>query len=72
MNNRDVIPDMKAGNREPTYLLRIGVIFLAVVSFFTTANGMREYIFHNNAIAYAASAAIQGNLCRGRIKAFIG
>lgn len=62
MNNRDVIPDMKAGNREPTYLLRIGVIFLAVVSFFTTANGMREYIFHNKAIAYAASAAIQGIL----------
>jgi len=46
-----------------TYLLQTAVIFLAIVSFFTTANGMREYIFQKNgAIAYTASAAIQGIL----------
>lgn len=44
-------------------LLRIGVIFLAIVSFFTTANGMKKYIFVNDGvIAYSASAAIQGIL----------
>lgn len=46
-----------------TSLLQIGVVFLAVVSFFTTANGMKEYIFRDNSlIAYAASAAIQSIL----------
>lgn len=46
-----------------TSLLRIGVLFLALVSFFTTANGMRSYIFKDNGgIAYAASAAIQSIL----------
>jgi len=51
------------GRRSNTHLLRLGVIFLSVVSFFTTANGMRDYIFQDNAfIAYAASAAIQGIL----------
>lgn len=50
-------------NRNSTQLLRIGVIFLSVVSFFTTANGMSKYIFNDNdIIAYAASAAIQGIL----------
>ncbi|MCM1118688.1 MAG: hypothetical protein NC543_04930 [bacterium] len=43
-----------------TSLLQIGVIFLAVVSFFTTANGMNKYIFPDEKfVAYAASAAIQ-------------
>ena len=51
------------GGRGNTHLLRLGVIFLSIVSFFTTANGMRDYIFQDNAfIAYAASAAIQGIL----------
>lgn len=46
-----------------TNLLRIGVIFLSIVSFYTTANGMNDYIFIDNAtVAYAASAAIQGIL----------
>lgn len=46
-----------------TKLLRIGVIFLSIVSFYTTANGMNDYIFTDNAtVAYAASAAIQGIL----------
>jgi hypothetical protein len=49
--------------RDNTRLLRVGVVFLAVVSFFTTANGMRKYIFvDNGSVAYAASAAIQGIL----------
>lgn len=52
-----------AERRGNTHLLRLGVIFLSIVSFFTTANGMRDYIFRDNAfIAYAASAAIQGIL----------
>lgn len=51
------------GSRGNTHLLRLGVIFLSIVSFFTTANGMRDYIFQDNVfIAYAASAAIQGIL----------
>ena len=46
-----------------TSLLRVGVVFLAVVSFFTTANGMKEYIFKDyGPIAYAASAAVQSIL----------
>lgn len=53
----------KTKNTPNTSLLRIGVIFLALVSFFTTANGMKTYIFHEDAsIAYAASAAIQSIL----------
>lgn len=51
------------GKKENTSLLRIGVILMSIVSFYTTANGMKEYIFKNNgAVAYAASAAIQGIL----------
>lgn len=53
-------------NKQPaktTHLLQIAVVCLAIVSFFTTANGMKEYIFSNNSvIAYTASAAIQGIL----------
>lgn len=52
-----------SNNNRNTALLRIGVVFLSAVSFFTTANGMRAYIFtDNDGIAYAASAAIQGIL----------
>ena len=51
---------IKYGN---THLLQVAVVLLAVVSFFTTANGMSQYIFSGNmGIAYAASAAIQGIL----------
>ena len=54
---------MSGGQGNNTSLLRIGVIFLSIVSFYTTANGMRDYIFINNGVvAYAASAAIQGIL----------
>lgn len=53
--------DKGIGSGDNRNLLRIGVVFLAIVSFFTTANGMKEYIFVNNSvIAYSASAAIQG------------
>ena len=45
-----------------TNLLRVCVIFLSLVSFFTTANGMDKYIFQNHAVSYSASAAIQGIL----------
>lgn len=49
--------------RNDTYLLQTAVVFLAVVSFFTTANGMKQYIFtQHGTIAYTASAAIQGIL----------
>lgn len=55
--------DLNIENGSNTHLLRIGVVCLAIVSFFTTANGMAKYIFINDiAIAYAASAAIQGIL----------
>lgn len=51
----------KKGNN--TDLLRMGVVLLSLVSFFTTANGMKRYIFaENSVISYAASAAIQGIL----------
>lgn len=60
---KEQFPGMNKGEGSNTSLLRIGVIFLSVVSFYTTANGMRDYIFQNNgAVAYAASAAIQGIL----------
>lgn len=66
MNNRDNRIKWGAGissSTRNTTILRIGVIFLSVVSFFTTANGMKTYIFtDNDGIAYAASAAIQGIL----------
>lgn len=55
--------DYEFSDGKNTKLLRVGVIFLAVVSFFTTANGMKKYIFiDNSSIAYSASAAIQGIL----------
>lgn len=63
MNDNKKQFSINTRNGNSTHLLRIGVIFLSIVSFFTTANGMREYIFvDNDAVAYAASAAIQGIL----------
>lgn len=43
-------------------LIQAAVVCLATVSFFTTAQGMNNYIFKNAPISYAASAAIQGIL----------
>ena len=63
MNTLKVFNNQVEKNENDTYLLRTGVICLAVVSFFTTANGMKEYIFtQNKTISYLASAAIQGIL----------
>lgn len=63
LNQEDSNQEKQTQESGNTYLLRAAVIFLAVVSFFTTANGMKEYIFRENGvIAYTASAAIQGIL----------
>lgn len=63
LNQEDLNRGTQTQEGSNTYLLQTAVIFLAVVSFFTTANGMKEYIFRENGvIAYTASAAIQGIL----------
>lgn len=63
LNQEDLKREKQIQEGNNTYLLQAAVIFLAVVSFFTTANGMKEYIFRENgAIAYTASTAIQGIL----------
>lgn len=43
-------------------LLRICTVLLAVVSFWATAQGMANYVFHEKWQAYAASLAVQGIL----------
>ena len=43
-------------------LLRICTVLLAAVSFWSTAQGMREYTFSEGWQAYAASLGIQGLL----------
>lgn len=43
-------------------LLRLCTVFLAAVSFWATAQGMKEYVFEEEWQAYAASMAIQGIL----------
>lgn len=45
-----------------TQLLQFAVVCLAIASFFTTAQGMHQYIFDNPTIAYVTSGAIQGIL----------
>lgn len=62
--DHDIIKNYVASeSKSSTRLLRLGVVLLSIVSFFTTANGMLKYIFvDNQAIAYASSAAIQGIL----------
>lgn len=63
LNQNDSKQQHMEGNHSNIYLLQTAVVFLAAVSFFTTANGMKEYIFQSNTvIAYTASAAIQGIL----------
>ena len=49
-------------NNNNSHLIQISVICLAGVSWFTTAQGMTRYIFRNDVISYASSAAIQGIL----------
>lgn len=63
MPNKENNQEQKNSRFGNTHLLQIAVVLLAAVSFFTTANGMSQYIFSGNmVIAYAASAAIQGIL----------
>lgn len=63
MNNKERGLNKGTGKEHNTQLLRVCVIFLSIVSFFTTANGMKQYIFvDNSVISYAASGAIQGIL----------
>ena len=50
------------GGENNNHLIQAAVICLAGVSLFTTAQGMTKYIFRNNVISYASSAAIQGIL----------
>lgn len=40
-------------------LIQVAVVCLAATSFFTTAQGMNNYIFQNAPLSYATSAAIQ-------------
>lgn len=52
-----------AGEKSGSQLLQFAVICLAIASFFTTAQGMRSYIFNGEpTIAYVTSGAIQGIL----------
>lgn len=52
-----------AGEKGGLQLLQFAVICLAIASFFTTAQGMRSYIFNGEpTIAYVTSGAIQGIL----------
>lgn len=52
-----------AGEKSGSQLLQFAVICLAIASFFTTAQGMRSYIFNGGpTIAYVTSGAIQGIL----------
>lgn len=52
-----------AGEKSGSQLLQFAVICLAIASFFTTAQGMRSYIFNGEpTIAYMTSGAIQGIL----------
>ena len=51
------------GEKSGSQLLQFAVICLAIASFFTTAQGMRSYIFNGEqTIAYVTSGAIQGIL----------
>ena len=52
-----------AGEKSGLQLLQFAVICLAIASFFTTAQGLRSYIFNGEpTIAYVTSGAIQGIL----------
>ena len=52
-----------AGEKSGLQLLQFAVICLAIASFFTTAQGMRSYIFNGEpTIAYVTSGAIKGIL----------
>lgn len=59
----NVSKNVGAGEKSGSQLLQFAVICLAIASFFTTAQGMRSYIFNGEPkIAYVTSGAIQGIL----------
>ena len=66
MDKRDIenaAKNVGAGEKSGSQLLQFAVICLAIASFFTTAQGMRSYIFNGEpTIAYVTSGAIQGIL----------
>lgn len=62
MNESNFEQNQTTRNTKNNQLIQVAVICLATVSLFTTAQGMTKYIFKNDAISYAASAAIQGIL----------
>lgn len=62
-NIENVAKTVGAGEKSGSQLLQFAVICLAIASFFTTAQGMRSYIFNGEpTIAYVTSGAIQGIL----------
>lgn len=66
MDKRDIenaAKNVGAGEKSGSQLLQFAAICLAIASFFTTAQGMRSYIFNGEpTIAYVTSGAIQGIL----------
>ena len=48
--------------RKNSQLIQVAVVCLAATSFFTTAQGMNNYIFNNALLSYGTSAAIQAIL----------
>lgn len=62
-NIENAVKTVGAGEKSGSQLLQFAVICLAIASFFTTAQGMRSYIFNGEpTIAYVTSGAIQGIL----------
>lgn len=66
MDKKDIknaAKNVGVGEESGSQLLQFAVICLAIASFFTTAQGMRSYIFSGEpTIAYVTSGAIQGIL----------
>lgn len=62
-NAADIGKRFVTEGKSSAQLLQLAIVCLAIASFFTTAQGMKNYIFHDDAtIAYVTSGAIQGIL----------
>lgn len=62
-NAADIGKRFVSEGKSSAQLLQFAIVCLAIASFFTTAQGMKNYIFHDDAtIAYVTSGAIQGIL----------
>ena len=61
-NAADIEKRFVSEGKSSAQLLQLAIVCLAIASFFTTAQGMKNYIFHDDAIAYVTSGAIQGIL----------